>query len=363
MTENILDNLEQIKKIDSFSMLELIKALPQQIVEARDLALNLDIPLEYASVDKVVVSGMGGSAIGGDLLKSLVNLKLQIPLIINRDYFIPGFVTQDTLFISSSYSGNTEEAISSYNFARAKKAKMLAFTSNGAIAKLASESKIPCLIFPGGYPPRCAIGFSFVTLLVIFSKLKFIDDYSSGIDETIELLNNLYNNFYGPQILHTENFAKQIAVKLQNRFPIIYSAENFLSSVAVRFKGQLAENSKMLSSVNFLPEMNHNEIVGWQIKTTIMNDLIVLVLRDKSEHPQVVKRIEISKKILSEKNIEIVEVFSSGESDLARMFSLIYLADIVSFYVAILNKVDPTPVETIRFLKQQLKAKMEKDQR
>ena len=275
-------------------------------------------------------------------------------MIINRNYGLPGFVNEKTLLFVCSYSGNTEETLSAYQEGRARKAKIVTLTSDGKLKDLASQNDLPCLLVPPGQPPRSALGYLFFPALTALSKMGLIEDKAKQIEEAVRLLFKLKDEALGPQITTLNNKAKRLAENLYNKFPLIYTSTGFFETVAARWRAQLAENSKTLSSSHLVPEMNHNEIVGWEFPPQMLGEFAVVMLRDKSEHEKIKKRFEITKSIIKQKAHGLFEVWSQGDGLLARIFFLIYMGDYVSFYLAILNGIDPTPVEKIDYLKKQL---------
>jgi glucose/mannose-6-phosphate isomerase len=296
---------------------------------------------------------MGGSAIGGDLVRSYLADELKIPFLINRNYTLPNFVGPASLVIVSSYSGNTEETLSAYAEAKDRKAKIICICSGGKLMELAKQDGFLWVKVPEGYPPRAALGYSFVLPLMILVLLKLAPDKQSELEETIKTLINGLNS-YKAEKKTSENIAKQLALKLHKKLPIIYSAENHLDAVATRWKGQICENSKMLAFANFFPEFNHNELVGWKKIDEYKDKLVVIILKDKDDHIRIKRRIEITNGIIQGLGVEIIQKESIGQGLLSRIFSLIQLGDFTSLYLAILNQIDPTPVEVINFLKNEL---------
>lgn len=355
MKNSILDDLKTIKKYDQSDMLGTIESFSTQCRAAKKIGDGFDLPASFKIQYKnIVTTGLGGSAIGSDIARSYIADDSKTPIFVNRNYRLPGFVDKDTLVVASSYSGNTEETISAYKDAKSKGAKIIAITSGGELNKLAADDGYPVLAIPGGLQPRCALGYSFFPLLTVLSKIGLVKDQAEDIDETIEVLDSLKAKSLGASVPEKKNIAKNIARSLYDKFPVIYSGQDHIDCVMTRWRGELNENSKVLSSGHVLPEMNHNEIVGWEDPAKLLKDFIVVILRDSADFPRVAKRIDITKKILGKAGIKVIEVNSFGSPLLARIFSLIYIGDFVSFYLAILNKRDPTPVERIVYLKKEL---------
>lgn len=348
--------LNHIRSYDKSDMFSKIANFSEQIKEAVKIGESVKISFSIKKINKIVLTGLGGSAIAGDLLKSYLSEEIKVPIIVNRDYFLPKFVDENTLLVVSSYSGNTEETISAYNDGVKKKAKIFCITSNGEIEKIALKRKHPVIKIPSGYPPRTALGYSFFPILVVLSKLGFIKSKKKEISETINLIEEKSRIYSNPE--HEENLAYKIAVRIAGSIPFIYSSGKF-DAVAVRWACQIEENAKMLAHFNIFPELNHNEIVGWSGEVEgsvkeLMNKISVVILRDECEYERIKYRIEITDDLIRPYAGEVLNIYSEGKSTLARLFSQIYLGDWVGFYLAILNKVDPTPVKPIEYLKSEL---------
>jgi glucose/mannose-6-phosphate isomerase len=341
-----------ILRHDTLNMRKLLIEFPQQIEGAIRIGKSAKVSLKPSRIRNIVVTGLGGSAIGGDLLRSFLADELAIPFAVNRHYFLPEYVDANSLVIVSSYSGNTEETIAAHEDARKRKAQVLCISSNGETERLAKKYKHALVKIPTGFPPRAALGYSFFPVLVLLARLKLAKLKEKQMKETVALLRSKVDEYTSldPQINH----ALALARRLHNRIPIVYSPAEWYDSVNLRWRGQFSENAKVLAFGHVVPEMNHNELVGWKILRQQMKEMAVIFLRDRAIHHRVAVRMNIMKTIISEYAAEIIEVESEGNSLLARMFSLIYLGDWVSFYLAILNGVDPTPVKVIDYLKNEL---------
>ena len=352
---NILDSFSGIEKYDKSSMLELIESFPDQCQDAKRIGDGFELPEGFRKTYKnIVCAGLGGSAIGADLVRSYIADNTKIPLFVSRNYTLPGFVDEDTLVIAASYSGNTEETLSAYRDAGSRGSRIIIVTSGGKLEKLAKENEIPCITIPTGFPPRAALGYAFFPLLILLSKIGVIKDQSVFIEDAIRVLRKLKNKKIGHRVIKKDNQAKKIAGLLYGKFPVLYGAQDHIDAVVTRWRGQLAENAKTLSSSHIFPEMNHNEIVGWENPRTILKECAVIILRDADDHPRISRRMDVTRSILKKDKISVIEVNSAAGGLLARIFSLIYIGDYVSFYLAILNKIDPTPVERIAYLKKEL---------
>ncbi len=337
---------------DSQGMYDKIVEFPDQFEEGYKIGKEADLPdINPDSIDSIIVCGLGGSAIGGDLVRSYLTYKIKVPFHIIRHYNLPKFVNKKSLCIISSYSGNTEETLSAYDEARQAGAEIFAITSNGKLKEKAEQDGFKAVSIPGGFPPRAALGYSFVPMLMILSRLGFFEDISRQVEETVKFLSK---NVVQYQIDKEDNPAMKASENLYGRLALIYAGQDHFDAVAVRFKGQICENAKVPAFFNFFPEFNHNELVGWGLVEDFKDKLLTFIIRDEGDHDRVSVRMNIVRRIIEDKDVPVIEVKSSGPNLLARMFSVIQYGDFVSLYLALLNKIDPTPVEVIDFLKSEL---------
>lgn len=320
--------------LDNSNMLRVIEDFPQQCKIALGLPKGISVS---GKIDKFVVIGMGGSAIGGDLLRIYMH-NSKIPVFVIRDYKVPNFVDEKTLVFAVSYSGNTEETISAFEDATKKKAKIIAVTSGGKLGEIAKN----VIKIPAGLQPRAALGYLFFPVLGVLVNSNTTDVKSSEITEMLDVLSRT-NDF--------KLVGEKIAKKIQNRIPIIYASE-LLSAVAYRWKTQFNENSKVAAFYHAFSEMNHNEIAGYQ--TMNRGNFVAVFIKDKEDNERIKKRMDITKEIISTK-VDVEEVNTKGNYLLSRIFSGIYYGDFTSYYLALLNKLDPTPVNVIENLKKKLK--------
>ncbi len=348
-----LDSID-FKSADPQGMYDKIYNFPEQLEEAAEIGDSIKPDTDYfKGIKNIIVAGMGGSAIGGDLVRSYLSAELDIPIFINRHYRLPNFAGKDSLVIGSSYSGNTEETLSAVEDGIKRGARIACFTTGGKLAEIANENNYLLTTLPKGYAPRAALGFSFVPLLFFISKLGLIKDVKDDIKE-LSLGLKSYRDQYGKDTEFDDNPAKRLAQKLYNRIPIIYHGPELTDAVGTRWKGQICENAKCLAWHNEFPEFNHNELVGWNVIDAYKDKLVVIYLHDDDDHERIKRRMAIVRKVVEKHNVEIIEVKSQGDFPLGRMFSLIQIGDFASLYLAFLNKIDPTPVEVIDFLKGEL---------
>ncbi len=322
---------------------KLISNFTNQLSEAIEIGQNAKLTPPEFPIQNIMVSGLGGSGIGGNLVSEFVANELEVPFAVNKDYSIPYYVSEKTLFIASSYSGNTEETLSALQQAIDRKCKIVCVSSNGKVVELAKQHGFDHIMIPGGMPPRSCLGYSFVQQLYVLSKLGLISDaFEDWLKAAIHLLKNETESI--------KNEAKGIADQLNGTLPIIYISAH-MESVGVRFRQQVNENSKMLCWHHVIPEMNHNELVGWR---TNDEKLAVVILRNDDDLRKIQDRIEINKTIFEEYTPNIQEIWSKGESHIERALYLIHLCDWVSFYLAEIRGMDAVEVKVIDYLKGEL---------
>lgn len=294
--------------------------------------------------DKIIVCGVGGSAIGGDLLKNLLRDRIKIPIEVSREYHIPAYADDNTLVFCVTYSGNTEETLSQFVEAVERKCKIIGITSGGNLKEWCRKLKRPCVSIPAGHQPRAALPYLFLTMVVCLQKLGLIN-LEAELEETVRILEKL-----------KPVEADKIAASLKGSIPVVYAPSEF-SGVAKRIKTQFNENSKVPARYNVLPELDHNEIVGYQ-NDSLNKNASVIILRDKNESEEARGRIEITKDVIKDSTKRIDEIWARGKSRMAKIMSLIYIGDRLSYKLAELNEVDPTPVENIERLKKMLEDRL-----
>lgn len=326
--------------------------LPEQF--AAMLQQGVSLPSKYQQdYQNVMVTGLGGSAIGGDILRSYALSRARIPVIVNRDYDIPAFINDSSLVLATSYSGNTEETMSAYQQAREQGASVIAVTSGGKLAEMAEKDGFTVVRIPGGLSPRAATGYLFTPLALILDELGIVSGTAGEIKEAIEVLQAIRQEI-NPEVDINSNLARQLARQLKGNLPIIWGSSGRSEVAALRWKTQINENAKCPVFSNMFPELNHNEIVGFEVPADILSCMVVIILRDGNDNERVRKRMDISKQIINSKVGRVLEVESRGQGFLARFYSLVYVGDYVSFYLAEEYGINPTPVKVIDYLKNEL---------
>jgi len=349
---SVLDDLAAYQRIDPQGMLDRIRDLPHQCRAAWQEAQTLKLLDDYWDIDKVVILGMGGSAIAGDFLRCLVALESPVPIFSNRDYELPLLVDGRTLLIASSYSGNTEEVLSCFERGLGTGAKKVVVTGGGSLLTTARNSNVPAFVFHYESEPRAALGYSFMPLLAIAQKVGIVADKDKDVDDAIAAMVDLATRI-DETVPLANNPAKQLAQKLHQRLPVVYGA-GILAQVARRWKGQLNETSKMWCFYEELPEANHNAVVGYGLPKEIAAKALVVFLRAPSLHPRILLRYDLTRTALEEAGVESATVDAEGKSPLAQMMSVVLFGDWVSLYLAILNGIAPAPTPPIATLKERL---------
>ena len=337
-------------ELDQSNMKGAIASFPEQIRESFTIFRNWKPKQKYLDIRQIMILGMGGSAIGGDVARVLAQHDCIVPIIVNRSYNIPEWVDSHTLILASSYSGRTEETLSAFVQCREQDSPIIVLSTGGKITQLADEYGLDKITIPTGFQPRAALGFSFSLILLLLNRLKFIqDDVITLVENSIEPLELLSN-----ELKESDNTSLVIAKKIHNTCPIIYGSEELTWVAALRLRGQLAENAKMLSFHHHFPEQNHNEIEGWTVNSDIMNRFAIIWMKDEEDHHGTQMRMNISSSLLDSCSGIQLTISQMGANRVERLLKLIHYTDWISYYTALLNNVDPTPVKRIQELKLQI---------
>ncbi|MEO6132906.1 MAG: bifunctional phosphoglucose/phosphomannose isomerase [Saprospiraceae bacterium] len=323
---------------------QLITRFMDQLEEAVEIGRNAVIKPSKNEIQNIYVAGLGGSGIGADFVNAFIQKTCKVPFIVKKGYTVPSWVGPNTLAIASSYSGNTEETLISYDLIKAAGARIICVASGGKIIEKANSDGFDYVQVPGGWPsPRACLGYSLTAQLWILHHLGFITEQPlNEIQSSIALLRRESNN------IHEE--AREIAARLFQHIPVIY-IEDRMEPVAVRLRQQINENSKALCWHHVVPEMNHNELVGW---TENNPDLAVLYLRNEDDYSRNALRMDINKGIISKYAGDIIEVHSKGNTMIERALYLVHLGDWVSWYLSQLRGKDALEVNVIDYLKGEL---------
>ncbi len=320
-------------------MREIIYSLPEQILEAIELVPT--ISESKKKYDKILICGMGGSGISGEILKALYP---HVQIITNNDYSIPAYIGKSTLSILISYSGNTEETLRNYRLLNKRKTGIVTITSNGKLLRRSCRMRVRV---PGGLPPRGAIGYLFTPLPMLAHKFHIIKK-----DPKKELISLAI--FLQKEREKVEKRAKDLSKKMFNKLALIYSNSRLFVPVARRWQCQLNENAKMLAHINIIPEMNHNEIVGLGRPKALSKEMALIFLNDPHAYSRNKIRVKVVKEIIKSMFSGIIDINPTGTSNIQRLFWTIMLGDFASYYCALRANIDPMPVTRIDYLKKRL---------
>ena len=348
-----LDDFSSFPEIDLKDMLTEIDGLPDQLQTAWDFGQTLSLP-EWEGISRVLIAGMGGSAIGADLLAAYAAPHCPVPIIIHRDYTLPAWARgPETLVIASSHSGNTEETLSAFEQAVANKCRLLAVTRGGKLAAAAQEAGAAVWIFKHEGQPRAAVGYSFALLLSVFTQLGLLPDLADELRNAIAAMREQQTCLMA-DVPVTGNPAKRIAGQCIDRWVAVMGT-GILTPVARRWKGQISELAKAWGQFEFLPEANHNTLAGVVNPEDALAHTMVIFLRAKSNHPRNKLRIELTEQILVLEGMNTGFIDSQGDTPLAQLWTSLHFGDYFAYYLAMAYGVDPTPVEAIEGLKARLK--------
>jgi glucose/mannose-6-phosphate isomerase len=348
----ILDDRGATLACDRGGMHRHLEAFPLQLREALDIGRGAPLTLSASGVRSIVVAGMGGSAIGAEIAAGYLAGAIGVPFHVVRNYDVPAFVGPDAVVVAASYSGNTEETLAAYRAAHARGARLACITTGGELGRLAAANGHDLVRIPSGLPPRAALGYSLVPLLVLLGRLGIAPDPEADIADAIAVSRECVS-MYGLGVPFDGNPAKELAAWLRDGLPVIYGTPR-TAAVATRWCGQLAENAKVLAHRHELPELDHNEIVGWSGARPFGGRARVVFLHDEDDHPRNELRAAVTRQEVEAAGAAARDVRGFGRQALGRLLSLIMLGDFVSLYLAVLGGVDPTPVEPIDRLKKAL---------
>ncbi len=354
-----LDDRNSYSKLDSAGMLGFAVGFADQVKEAARIGRAFEPPKEFSNPALVVLSGMGGSAVAGDFLSRLCEASSAAPILVNRSYGVPAYVGRDTLFIASSYSGNTEETLAATSEAFERGARILCITTNGKLQQWARERRsgrvalleIPQIQPP--MPPRAALGYSLIPLVLALGTLGIYPGAAEHLAESIPLIESLRDRLHA-DVPIARNFAKQLALQLHRRIPWVQGTVGVMSAAAYRWRTQFNENSKMLAYSSEYPEMNHNEVIGWERADPWREVVSVVILRSPTDHPRVRARVDITSAKFIEPKAPVHLIEAEGDSPLAQLLWTVFLGDFASIYLAFLNEADPGSIASINTLKADL---------
>ena len=352
----ILDELSQIKSLDKSGMLNSIDSLDEQCAEAFDDLKGVNFPANLSKVKNVVVTGMGGSALGAHIVDSLFFDQLKVSLEIVSDYHLPAYVNKDTLVILSSYSGSTEETLSCMKEVKKKGCKVIVITSGKDLLAYKNKNKLWGYVFTPHFnpcgSPRMGLGYTLFGTMLIFGKLGFIKFGETEIKKSIKTIEK-YNEVFGATAKSSENPAKQLSIQLQNKIPI-YFASGFLAGNIHTASNQLNENAKNFSAWFLLPEINHHLMEGLVFPESIKKDLVFVFFESSLNETRIQKRFQLTKEVAKQKGISVSSYQLQEKTKLGQVFELLTLGSYISFYLAMLYNIDPTPIPVVDWFKKQM---------
>jgi glucose/mannose-6-phosphate isomerase len=343
-----LDDAAALARVDAGDMLGAVGALGSDAAAGYAAGRATDGLPSLDAITAVVVCGMGGSAVAGDVLKQAFRDRLPVPVDVNRSPLLPSYAGPDTLVLVSSYSGETSETLSAAREALARGCRMIAVTSGGTLASVCGDNGVAFARVPGGAQPRAALGHLTFTLLGVLEAAGLLPSLERDVAETVEALTSSAAAL-GPDVPSADNRAKQLAAWIGDRVPVVWGAEGIGSVAAMRWKTQMNENGKVPAWHATMSELDHNEVVGWTRPYGERHAIVAL--RSSLEHPELAARFGLSADIAADAGAAIEEVRAPDLGSLASLLALIHVGDYASCYLALARGVDPTPVDVITKLK------------
>jgi glucose/mannose-6-phosphate isomerase len=352
----MLDNIKRISEIDKSNLIDDLEKLPFQINQTIEIVKSKYFEKLF-KIDNIIFNGIGGSAISGDIIQTLMWNKLNIPIYVNRNNIIPKWANKNTLVITQSYSGNTEETLNFFKQAFQKKCKMISISSGGKLQTFCENRKINHIKIPSNLIPRNAISYFIFISLNILDKTGLTNNiFKFNLEEILNVTKNVIKQ-NNKNVKTEKNFSKKIALKIFNTIPQLYGWGIF-SPIAKRWSNQFNENSKLISKYDVIPESNHNDIVGWSQNYEVSKRFSCFLFRDKNlENINMSKRLNFMKILYSDSSANLIEIYNEGNDLLSKILYLISLGDYISCYTAILREIDPTPVLIIDELKEKINIK------
>lgn len=352
----VLDDINIIKKLDEGGVLAAIKRMDEQVGQAWHEMQTIQIPEEYKNIKNIVLSGMGGSALGGRIVDALTNSIIRAPFEISTEYSIPNYVNEETLVILSSYSGNTAETLSAAGKAFEKKAKMFVVATGGKLAEFAKQNDIPAYIYdPKENPsnqPRMALGYSITAVIGLLNRLGIVSISEMEIQTIIKLMGEKCIEFAEENDV-ARNEAKSLAMKIKSKIPVLVASEHMVGSIHA-FKNQLNENSKTFSLSFDIPELNHHLMEGLRFPPQLKDSLLFVFINSDLYSEDIKKRFPLTQDVVEQNEIPNINIYLTGKTKLEQIYELLVFGSFVSFYIAVLYGIDPTPIPWVDYFKSKL---------
>lgn len=350
-----LDDLNALATLDSEDVLGAVERFADQCREGWEIGCAAEGLPAADGIDSIVVLGMGGSGVSGDVIQSVVEPRLPVPFRVIKAYGpLPEWIGRNTLVFAVSYSGSTEETVAALEEAHQRGSRAVTISSGGPLADMGREYGLAHLKIPTGLQPRASLGYLTLPILAVLARIGLIPNAQEDIDEAVEVLSDIASRCHRKRGVD-ENPAKALAQKIHGRIPVVYGGAGLGATAAYRFKCDLNEYGKTPAFWNLLPELDHNEIVGWNVLDDLTRpNFLLILLRDEGDHDRVKLRFETTRALIEDSFGEVVEIPAEGESPLARILSLIFVTQLAAIYVGLAYEVDPGPVDVIQNLKAEL---------
>lgn len=348
-----IDNIRHIEEIDTQGTLGLVLDFPEQCENAANIVSRWSPRTRIGdNLDLIIVSGLGGSAIAGDMAAAVRAKDLPVPMLMSRDYSLPAYVTDRSLVICASYSGITEETLSSYADARRRGASIVCITSGGKLAEMAETDGVDLILVPGGQLTRFSTGYMFIAVLFAIEKLGIVPPISGQLPAALELLRRARQE-WSPEVPSEDNDAKLIAQELYTRIPLMYGSSGISGVISFRWKCQFNDNAKIHAFSNTFPELHHNEILGWELASLQCESFAAIFIRDPADTSRVADKVRVVSTLIP-RGFMIRDIILEGQNDLEKLLWGFYLGDIASIYLAVCYDVDPSANTGIDRLKEEL---------
>ena len=353
-----LDDLNELAQLDSEDVLAAVERFADQCREGWEIGRAATGLPAADGIDSILVLGMGGSGVSGDVIRSIVEPRLPLPFRVIKSYGpLPEWVGRNTLVFAVSYSGSTEETVAALEEAHSRGSRAVTISSGGPLAEMAREYGLAHVKIPTGLQPRASLGYLTLPILAVLVQIGLVPEMQSDVDEAVDVLSDLASRCHRKRATD-ENPAKQLAAKLNGRVPVIYGGSGIGETAAYRFKCDLNEYGKTPAFFHVIPELDHNEIVGWnQLADLTRQNFVLVFLRDPGEHERIQLRFDITRSLIETNVSEIVEITAEGNGVIARLLSLILITQLAAIYVGLGYDVDPGPVDVIQKLKSELSSK------
>lgn len=346
-----IDIEELAKGFDPDGMLKAAFSLSDQIEIILNLSKSWNLP-KIDHIQNIIIMGMGGSAMGGELAASLLKDEILVPITLCREYDVPQYVNENTLAVAVSYSGNTEETLAAYEQCREKKADLIALTTGGSLKETAEKEGVPVCILPEGYQPRAASGLLFCGVMMILEGTGIIKSKRDQLSEAAVKIRSIAEKWKNTSSIE-ENLPLKMALMLHEKIPVFYGSSGMMGSLANRWKCQLNENSKKLAFWHYLPEMNHNDIMGWRSCAENNHNFAAVFLRDYKDSSRIKARVDFTGEIIGKK-ISVSNAYAEGSCAVEKLLYMVLLGDLLSIYIALLSGTDPSDIAEIHLLKKKL---------